>query len=75
VTNLAKGLGQDVKQEAAQKLHVRQRAMATMLGSQGHVGGVAVLQACIGDADAMGVSAEVAEDLFGAAKRPLRLES
>lgn len=66
--------GQDVKQEATQKLYVRQRAVLTMLGSKGHLGGVAVLQACIGDADAMGVSAEVAEDLVGAAEGPLRVD-
>lgn len=71
VTNLVKALGQDVKQKAAQKLDVCQRAMPLILRGEGYMSGVAVQQAGIGDADAMGVSAEVAEDLVCAAKGPL----
>jgi len=63
-----KPIGQHTVDEASQKVHARERALAAALGGEGHAALVRRAEARVGDADPMGVPPEVGVHLLGAAE-------
>jgi hypothetical protein len=57
VSDLAKPFGQHVLEQAPQKLDLRQRAGATVLGRKGHALLIATQDASVGDSDPMRIPA------------------
>src|SRR5207247_5754628 len=68
VANLHEARGQDVEQEAAEKLARGDGHAAAVLGREADSVGGDGLEAVVGEADAVGVAAEVVEDLGGPPK-------
>ena len=58
--------GQDVLQEATQKLHARDRGGVAILGAESHAALVHRHQPVVRDADAVCIGAQISNDLFGA---------
>src|SRR6202161_3506747 len=77
VANAMEAVGQGVEQEAPDELVGLQThgldgaAVAIVLPGKGDMTVIAVLDAAVGDGDAMGVAPEIGEDLRGPAKRLL----
>src|SRR5207244_2752622 len=74
VADLDEADGEDVEEEAADEFVRRQAHRAPVLGGEAHARLVGGEQAVVREPDAMGIAAEVAEDLGGAGKRPLRVD-
>ena len=73
VTNLDEAVGEYVEKEAANKLLGRDGDALAVLGAKANAARVERDDAVVGDADSMGVLAEVLEDLLGAGERSLRV--
>src|SRR5437870_2341278 len=74
VADLDEADGEDVEEEAADEFVRRQAHRAPVLGGEAHARLVGGEQAVVREPDAMGIAAEVAEDLRGAGKQPLRVD-
>ena len=74
VTDAVEAVGQDVKQEAADELvgierhHLALVVVAVVLTQEADASLVQADQATVGDRDAMGIAAEIVQDLFGHAE-------
>ena len=80
VTDAMEAVGQGVEQEAPDELVGLQThgldgaAVAIVLPGKGDMIVIAVLDAAVGDGDAMGVAAEIGENLRGSAERLLGVD-
>src|SRR5881628_1104811 len=74
VADLDEAGGQDVQQEAADELVGGKRGALAVLGGEGDAASIEGDEALVGDADAVGVAAEVVEDLRGAAEGRLAVD-
>ena len=74
VADLDEAAGQDVEQEAADEFVRGERDGGAVLGGEGDAAFVEAAQALVGDADAVGIAAEVLEDLLGAAEGRLAVD-
>ena len=74
VTDLDEASGKDMEEEAADEFLDGERDDLGVLAAEGDVGFRQGAEALIGDGDAMGIAAEIAEDLAGTGKRPLGID-
>jgi hypothetical protein len=73
VAYFMEAFGQNMLQQPSQKLDLRQRACAAVLGGKGDHVCIGRQDASVGDANTVRVAAQLAKDLLGAAKRLLRV--
>jgi hypothetical protein len=74
VANLDETGGQDVEQEPPDEFVGLQRDGPAALGSKANAIVIEGNQALVGDADAVGIAAQIAEDLLGSAKGGLGVD-
>ena len=74
MADLDEAAGQDVQEEAAEKLFGGKSDLLLAAGAEGDEVGIEGDEALIGETDAMGVAAEIAKDLIAVAERRLAVD-